>query len=151
MPLIVEIKDEQLKGLGAQLADALKNTLLEMSNVAYDKMQQGAARHRGSTGALFRSLYNRAIPDGREVGHDPTGLTVPWRGGTNRAVFVLYGTRPHDIFPRKRKALRWVQGSDFVFAQKVRHPGYIGDNYMIPAADEALRQFNAIISRRLAE
>lgn len=37
--------------------------------------------------------------------------------------FVLDGTRPHIIVPRRAKALRFTVGGDVVFARRVRHPG----------------------------
>ena len=36
-------------------------------------------------------------------------------------------------------------GGRFVFAKFVRHPGYIGDAYMINAATLALREFARIV------
>mgnify|MGYP001005245243 CR=1 FL=1 len=71
-------------------------TILQMSQVAYDDMQAGAGRHN-KTGALFRSVYNRSIPKGREVGHDP--------GQAPHAIFVVMGTRPHEIRPKNKKAV----------------------------------------------
>ena len=60
---------------------------------------RGAGRHF-KTGALFRSLYNRSIPHGREVGHDPQAAP--------HALFVNFGTRAHRIYPKSKKALRWA-------------------------------------------
>lgn len=37
--------------------------------------------------------------------------------------FVLDGTRPHLIRPRRAKALRFEVGGDVVFSKLVRHPG----------------------------
>ncbi|QKW06929.1 hypothetical protein HUT18_11525 [Streptomyces sp. NA04227] len=38
-------------------------------------------------------------------------------------LFVLYGTRPHIIRPRRAKALRFDAGGRTVFAAVVHHPG----------------------------
>lgn len=38
-------------------------------------------------------------------------------------LFVLYGTRPHVIRPRRKKALRFDVGGRTVFAAVVHHPG----------------------------
>jgi hypothetical protein len=133
-----------------------------MSHVAYDEAQRGAARH-SKKGDLLASLYNRKIPKGKEVGHDPK--LAP------HALFVNLGTRPHDIvgkpitprrvyakppnkvlggifrpwYTKTRKTLRWWIGNRFVYANKVRHPGYRGDAYMISAATLALREFKSIL------
>jgi hypothetical protein len=119
-----------------------KTTLLRMSQVAYDEAQRGAGRHN-KTGALVQSLFNRAIPKGREVGHDPARAP--------HAVFVQLGTRPHEIRPKNKKALRWVAGNGFVFAGKVNHPGYRGDGYLFNAATLAVREFSAILDQALKE
>lgn len=131
-----------LRGLPPTLE---RTTLLRMSQVAYDAAQQGAGRHTkpGGSGALFQSLYNRSIPKGREVGHDPQRAP--------HALFVNLGTRPHEIRPKKKRALRWAGGGLFHFAKVVRHPGYRGDAYMIAAATLAVREFRAILDQAMKE
>lgn len=118
------------------------SVIRQISQIAYDSAQAGAGRHF-KTGALFRSLYNRSIPKGREVGHDPQ--MAP------HALFVNFGTRPHKIYTRTKKALRWSGGGVFHFAKFVNHPGYRGDNYMQVAADAAIVQFSAIVTAAMKE
>jgi hypothetical protein len=68
------------------------------------------------------------------------------------AVYLEYGTRPHDIRPRRRKALRFAakgqpvrltgapkKGSAVVFAKVVRHPGTQPYPFMRPSAERAIR------------
>lgn len=119
-----------------------RSTILRMSQVAYDEAQRGAGRHN-RTGALVQSLFNRAIPKGREVGHDPQRAP--------HAIFVQLGTRPHVILPKKKKALRWASGGRFFFAGKVNHPGYRGDAYLFAAATQAVREFSTIVTAALRE
>ena len=119
-----------------------RKTILRMSQVAYDEAQRGAGRHN-KTGALFQSLFNRAIPKGREVGHDQRRAP--------HAIFVQLGTRPHVILPNKKKALRWASGGKFFFSGKVNHPGYRGDAYLINAATLAVREFSKILDTALKE
>lgn len=128
----------------AEIAPAIERTvLLRMSQVAYDAMRAGSAAHN-KTGALFQSVYNRSTgPERREVGHDPQ--RAPY------APFVIFGTRPHRIYPKSKKALRWAGGGSFKFAKFVNHPGYRGDNYMQRAADESIRQFRAIVDAATKE
>lgn len=122
-----------------------RTTLLRMSQVAFDAAQRGAGRHSkpGGSGALFQSLYNRSIPKGREVGHDPQRAP--------HALFVNLGTRPHEIRPKNKKALRWAGGGLFHFAKVVKHPGYRGDAYMIAAATLAVREFRAIVDQAMKD
>ncbi|MFD8509719.1 hypothetical protein ACFV27_01035 [Streptomyces antimycoticus] len=50
--------------------------------------------------------------------------------------FVLDGTRPHVIRPRRAKALRFDSGGRTVFAKVVHHPGTEPNNFLA----EALRE-----------
>jgi hypothetical protein len=122
-----------------------RTTILRMSQIAYDVAQRGAGRHSkpGGTGALFQSLYNRSLPKGREVGHDTRRAP--------HALFVNLGTRPHEIRPKNKKALRWAGGGFFHFAKVVKHPGYRGDAYIIEAATAAVREFRAIVDQATKE
>ncbi|MDX3345874.1 hypothetical protein PV387_03345 [Streptomyces sp. ME02-6987-2C] len=47
--------------------------------------------------------------------------------------FVLNGTRPHVIRPRRAKALRFEAGGEVVFAAYARHPGTRPNNFMARA------------------
>ena len=148
----IQIKINGVDALRGQLLELPKkmeaSVLRQMSQIAYDKMQEGAGRH-SKTGALFDSVYQRPIPHGREVGHDP--LRTKLESGLSYDRFVIFGTRPHVILPRKKKALHWARGGkEFTFG-KVNHPGYRGDNYMQVAADAAIVQFSAIVTAAIKE
>lgn len=136
-----EVKAE-LKDFGQKLQQSV---IRDLSALAQNGVEDGAARHtkRSGSGALFQSVYNRAIPNGREVGHDPQRAP--------HAMFVIFGTRPHIIAPKNKKALRWAGGNGFIFAKFVKHPGYIGDNYLVKAAQDALSQFREIVDQNLKE
>lgn len=117
--------------------------LRDMSQYIYDKAQAGADKHT-KTGALLQSLYNRNIPGGREIGHDPQRAP--------HAVFVHWGTKPHVIKPKDKQSLRYP-GRKFyagwVFAKVVHHPGYKGDHWLTRAADDAVRNFDSIVQNAL--
>lgn len=119
-----------------------RQTILRMSQVAFDAAQKGAQRH-SKTGDLVQSLYNRAIPTGRAVGHDTQRAP--------HALFVNLGTKPHVIRPKSKKALRWVKGNKYVFSKQVNHPGYRGDAYLINAATLAVREFAAAVNAAFKE
>lgn len=181
---LIEAKEE-IKQLPDRL---LRYVIARMSQVSYDKMEEGARRH-SKTGMLLKSLYNRKITNGREVGHDYQMLKT--EDGWNRAAFILFGTRPHLIFAKgwiyvpadrglasydKRPyraawyllgqpqfakylkpgwqhqgkvnypmALRYVGGGGFKFRTWTLHPGYKGDNYMIPAMNAATEKLPEIV------
>ena len=120
-----------------------QHVLNGMAQIAFDAAQQQADTHT-KTGALARSLSLK--PDGDSawiIGHNLQHAP--------HAIFVHFGTRPHLIKPKDKKALRWAGGNGgathFVFARFVHHPGYAGDAWLVKAADEAVRQFDAIVRR----
>lgn len=132
----IEGADGVIKTLGELPANISATALRQLAQSIYDKAQQKADRHT-KTGQLARSLYIHPVDGGRgwEIGHNLQHAP--------HALFVHWGTRPHTIRPKNRKALRWSAGNAFVFAKFVRHPGYKGDPWLIHAASEALQTFRA--------
>jgi len=55
--------------------------------------------------------------------------------GTNveYAMAVEYGSRPHDIRPREKKAMRFEKGGHEIFAKRVKHPGSQPQPFLEPA------------------
>tara|TARA_R110000868_G_scaffold70292_1_gene206629 strand:+ start:420 stop:857 length:438 start_codon:yes stop_codon:yes gene_type:complete len=144
MAISVQVGDIQsvINRLTAIPVGLEKYVIRNLAQVAQDNAESGADRH-SKTGALRQSLYNRPVVDGRAVGHD--------RNRAPYAAFVLLGTRPHKITPKRKKALRWAAGGKFFFAKSVNHPGYRGDNYLLRAATEAVRQFDRIVREGMAK
>lgn len=140
MSVTIRIGDIERTMAGIRELD--QRTVQRMAQFAFDESQRGAGRHN-KTGALFQSLYNRSTPNGRAVGHDTRRAP--------QAEFVLLGTRPHDIRPKTKKALRWPSGGKFFFSKFVRHPGYRGDPYLFTAGDAALRNFAAFVDQSFRE
>ncbi len=54
-------------------------------------------------------------------------------GRTHYLGYHLFGTEPHIIRPRRRKALRFSVGGQIVFARKVQHPGTASNNFLVKA------------------
>lgn len=117
-----------------RLAQLPKRALAATAEDVEDYVESQAATHH-KTGALVRSIYKRPIAGGWEVGHDLQHAP--------HAVFVHWGTRPHSIKPRRKKAMRWPAGGAFAFARRVQHPGYKGDAWMVRAAALAPQMFHA--------
>ena len=65
------------------------------------------------------------------------------RDGVNYGIFVHFGTRPHSILPKNKKALRWADNGVFHFAKRVSHPGYKGDPFLY----DALKDTEKIIEK----
>jgi hypothetical protein len=133
---------ELTRRLAAVPDNLQRRVIREMAQIVYDSAQRAADTHT-KTGALARSLVNKPIPGGRYIGHDLQAA--------EHAKYVHNGTRPHEIRPRRRKVLRWVSGDVYAFARKVQHPGYEGDAYLVRAADDAVRAFDAILRKAQQE
>jgi hypothetical protein len=144
---MIELNIEGVEAIRAEfqrlVPDVQKHVLNGMAQVAFNTAQQQADTHT-KTGALARSLSLK--PEGDSawiIGHDLQHAP--------HALFVHWGTRPHSIRPKDKKVLRWPSGqganTGFIFARWVRHPGYAGDAWLVKAADEAVRQFDAIVRR----
>lgn len=123
-------------------APAIDNAILDLAEHIYDYTVEGAEAHF-KTGGLVRSLGSgpKKVSDGWIIEHD---LRV-----AKYAPFVHWGTRPHVIRPKNKKALQWVSGNNFITRKSANHPGYRGDPYMVRAAEKALKQFDAILTARL--
>ena len=120
-----------------------RRVILDMSQIAYDRMQEGAGRHT-KTGALFDSVYNKSLsPLSRQVGHDERRAP--------HARFILHGTKDHKVAPKDKKALRWAGNGKFFFSKGHMVKGIVADNYLETAAAEAVRQMPAIVDRAMKE
>jgi len=135
---------EQVRATFAKLVPETQQQVLNgMAQVAYDTAQRQADTHT-QTGAMARSL--RLRPEGESawvIDHDLQAAP--------HALFVHFGTKPHLIKPKDKKMLRFPAGqgggTHFVFARFVKHPGFKGHPYLVEAADEAVKQFDAIVRR----
>ncbi|MDK1473610.1 hypothetical protein QNO07_09280 [Streptomyces sp. 549] len=54
------------------------------------------------------------------------------------SIYVIKGTRPHVIRPRRAKALRFRVGGRTVFARVVNHPGTKPNDFLSKALREAV-------------
>lgn len=144
---MIQLNIDGLDAVRQQFARLVPQTQQQVLNglakVAFDSAQRQADTHT-QTGALARSLFLK--PQGESawvIGHDLQHAP--------HALFVHWGTRPHVIRPKDRKALRWAsgqgRGTQFLFARFVNHPGYKGDAWLVKAADDAVKQFAAIVNR----
>lgn len=132
---------EQVRSMLREIGEVMTRRALDATAVEVERyVEQQAGRHF-KTGALNDSIYKRRTNDGWEIAHDLRRAP--------HAVFVHWGTKPHTIKPRKKKALRWAAGGRFFFAASVRHPGIKPDKWMVRAAQLAPRIFADQVQQRL--
>ncbi len=80
---------------------------------------------RGEAPGSMGDYISTRIEDG------PRGLVGVVECDHPAVRFVLDGTRPHVIRPRRASALRFELGGRTVFAKKVNHPGTRADNFLL--------------------
>ena len=158
---------EQIRATFAKLAPETQRQVVRgLADVAFATAQDQVDTHT-KTGALARSLRLQSDGDGGWlIGHDQQ--MAPY------APFVHWGTWAHEIRARDKKALRFPHGDTFwffwgpkspqeraiimqwmkkkapggrAFFKWPHHTGYEGDAWLVKAADEAVRQFDAIVRR----
>ncbi len=99
------------------------------------------AERRAKSTNLFRdrtgALRNSIKLDGPTGTLSAGDITATLSAGAAHAEYVEKGTRPHEIRPRFRKALRWPTEGGFGFARLVRHPGTAPRPFLQTAAEEA--------------
>jgi len=128
-----------------QLDDSLQNQLVkDITHEVFDEVKRGASRHF-KTGVMEDNIEMRVRNGAGVVWIDDKNMLVPWRGrNINYASFVLFGTRPHKIEAKNKKALKWAGLSGFV--KSVNHPGYRGDNFLKDSADRVFNNLDNILS-----
>ena len=67
------------------------------------------------------------------------------------AVFQEVGTRPHMIYPRNARALRFEIGGAEVFAKYVQHPGFEGRRYFARAVAVFRSEWRGIFEEVMRE
>ncbi|MEM2003164.1 MAG: HK97 gp10 family phage protein [Nitrososphaerota archaeon] len=121
----------------------------EKSKLIQDKILENTARVMAEevanlspvrTGQLMRSWSYRKISDSKYI----VGSKAEY------ASFVEFGTRPHVIYPRRARALRFEVDGEVVFARRVHHPGTPAQKFVAQAlrlVQNRFRQFaNNIIN-----
>lgn len=118
MPLMLRVRATQLQAFVKELGprgEQLLTDFKERGSLLVTKEMRFQAP-MGPTGFLRESIDRRITPK---------GFTVWPRA--KYAIFVEEGTRPHMIFPRRAKVLRWYGPyGNPIFAKYVKHPGTKG-------------------------
>jgi len=74
-------------------------------------------------------------------------LWARWFPTVKYAVYVHEGTRPHEIFPKFKRALYW-EGAEHP-VKRVRHPGTKPNPFMIKIAKKATPEINKLFLQAL--
>lgn len=103
---------------------------------------QRTHRFTSRTGQLERAI------DVRMIG-DKTAEVYIDNNAAPYGPFVHEGTRAHEIFPKRKQALRWVHngGNGFIFAKRVFHRGTKPDQFLYEALDNSREAVHDIFSK----
>lgn len=97
-----------------------------------EEMRHLVPHKYSNTGRTAKEIRSRTTQDsGRYV---RVAISV---GQTGQ--YLIEGTRPHMIFPRRARALRFAVGGQTVFARYVHHPG----TAPVPIHEEAMQAVHA--------
>jgi hypothetical protein len=132
---------KKLKRLGSEYP---KEFIARATHDLHDNAVKNASKHTKS-GRLENNIEMRITNDSGEIYIANAGMVKKWRGKhVNYGIFVHFGSKPHIIKPKHKKALRWGGSSVFHFAKSVKHPGYKGDPFMYNALKTTQRKLNQI-------
>jgi len=125
-----------LKGLGRGLGAAINLLIREAAGRAEALLRERAPRRTGQmAGGVGSVVYGRMAI---------VGLRAHY------ARFLEFGTRPHEIRPRRARALRFVVGGRTVFASRVEHPGVRPRRFVQAVAEELGEQLGSIFEEAMA-
>lgn len=111
---------------------ALERLLRRRGGRAYRKLAERTERVADIAAAEAPGRMGEFVSWDIEDG--PRGLQGVIICDHHAVLFVLNGTRPHLIRPRRKKGvLRFEVGGDVVFTRLVRHPGTRPNNFMARA------------------
>lgn len=114
---------------------------------AYSNIRKRAEKHI-VTGNMENNISFKVRQMFGEVYIEDNAMMVEYKGKKiNYATFVLYGTRPHKISPKDKKALRFSSVGNFVFSKLIKHPGYKGDNFLYDGANDTFKKLDNIINK----
>lgn len=113
---------EALRESGAEAGNTTQGVLLQSANYIKADMEQRAPVR---TGRLRQSIAITVDGSGVKIGPH-----------TEYAAFVEFGTKPHVIEARNKKALAFMMGNTRVVVKRVNHPGSRAKPFVRPAFED---------------
>jgi HK97 gp10 family phage protein len=136
--------DKVIKTLEKLGSEYPKEFIARATHELHDNAIKNASKHT-KTGRLENNIEMGVRGNSGEVYIANGGMAKKWRGKyVNYGIFVHFGSNPHIIKPKHKKALRWGGSSAFHFAKSVNHPGYKGDPFMYNALEKTRKRLNQI-------
>lgn len=109
--------------------------------VAVDRTAQAASTYAKLTTLFRHRTYSlRSSIEATRTGK----FSARTSANAKHAAYMEYGTVRHDIFPRRKKALRFVQNGAVQFRSRVSHPGTKPRPFMQQARDRVEPLFDRL-------
>ena len=119
------------------------------------RWESAATKWAVETGEILKQAIKNEAPVGKtgEL-RDSTSLrpkigtttaTVEFTTRVPYADYVIKGTPAHVIVPRNARVLRWQEGGQWIYRQKVNHPGARAN----PFPEKAVRPLIPVVSRKM--
>jgi len=118
--------------------EAAEDMVLEADKLAKDHARDKSRKPNLVTGRFFNSIH-------AEISRSPSSITGKIASNVNYAQALEEGSGPHIIFPRNKKALRFVIGGVAIFAKKVNHPGTPAFRVLGGAADQVVKDADKFV------
>lgn len=132
-----------ISGIQQQASDGVKEAV-EISLRDVQERTRNEHVWISRTGQAEREIRVRSVAKDFEAS-GAVYTTLP------HGIYLHTGTRPHQIVPKRKKALRFVRNGSFIFAKRVHHPGTKGDEYIYHAFDAEtpviISRFNALAAK----
>jgi len=119
------------------------------------RWESAATKWATETGEILKQAIKDAAPVGKtgalkdSINFTPkvgtSSATVEFTTRVPYARYVLNGTPAHVIVPRNARVLRWQQGGQWVYRQRVNHPGARAN----PFPEKAVRPLIPVVSRKM--
>jgi hypothetical protein len=128
---------------------AISDTKLMMGKLGLQAVAYAKETVPRKTGNLGRTIRLGTVSE------DAVQILAGGQLGVGYAQVVEFGSKPHDIYPRRKKVLRFATNPNsrrltgtvrtgategVVFSKHVRHPGTKPQPFLRPAAERALQE-----------
>ena len=140
---------QKLAQLGPALDDAMRLAVGDIQIRITDHARSTTLFKDGVGSAGLRGSILAPPVEGSFSDGELRAKIVAGGGTVHYARFVHDGTKPHEIKPKKRRALRIPTGTGFAFRKKVRHPGTAPRPFMTVARDAIAPQVPALVEAYL--
>lgn len=148
----IKIPPDQIRRMEQDLNMYAKEMAEELQGLVTRTTYRVSGAAQRNAPSVFGRLRGSIVPQVSKLRGIVT-VNVDYAGA------VEFGTRAHEIRPRKKKALSFVPGGGFAFwnkagavvVKRVMHPGTQAQPYLRPAAEQEAPGFAAAIAKMLGD